>query len=76
LKCLANKVAGIIDIRNLKGRDQYEYLGTYQSIIFKGILKIQCQGVDWINLDQDRDLWSVFCEHGDEPSFYVKVINR
>jgi hypothetical protein len=29
-------------------------------------------GVDWIDLAQDRDQWRALCEHGDEPSGSIK----
>jgi hypothetical protein len=29
-------------------------------------------GIDWIDLAQDRDQWEGSCEHGDEPSGSLK----
>jgi hypothetical protein len=29
-------------------------------------------GMDWIDLAQDRDQWRTLCEHGDEPSGFLK----
>jgi hypothetical protein len=31
-------------------------------------------GVDWIELAQDRDHWRPSCEHGDEPSGSLKLL--
>jgi hypothetical protein len=40
---------------NLTERGCFEYLGIDESIIFKLILKTGGEGLDWINLAQDRD---------------------
>jgi hypothetical protein len=43
---------------NLKRRDYLEDLGVDGEIILEGILReIRQEGVDWINLAQDRDQW-------------------
>jgi hypothetical protein len=34
--------------------------------------EIGWDGMDWINLAQDRDQWEGSCEHGNEPSGYIK----
>jgi hypothetical protein len=34
--------------------------------------EIGLDGVDWIDLVQDRDQWKGSCEHGDEPSGSIK----
>jgi hypothetical protein len=34
--------------------------------------EIGWDGVDWIDLAQDRDKWRASCEHGDEPSVSIK----
>jgi hypothetical protein len=46
---------------NLTERDCFEYLGIDGSIIFKQILKVGCEGMDWINLAQDRGKLSGDC---------------
>jgi hypothetical protein len=40
---------------NLTERDCFEDLGIDGSIMFKQILKLGREGVDWINLTQNRD---------------------
>jgi hypothetical protein len=34
--------------------------------------EIGWDGVDWVDLAQDRDHWRGSCEHGDEPSGSIK----
>jgi hypothetical protein len=34
--------------------------------------EIGWDGMDWIDLAQDRDQWRDSCEHGDEPSGSLK----
>jgi hypothetical protein len=41
--------------RNLKERDDLEDLGIDR--ILKWILNISCDGVNWINLFQDKNKW-------------------
>ena len=40
---------------NLTEGECLEYVGVDGSIIFKQILKIGCEDLDWISLVQDRD---------------------
>lgn len=44
----------------------------FASIILKLIVKIVCKGMVQIQLAQDNSMAHV-CEHGDEPSSYVKA---
>jgi len=41
-------------------------------IILKCIFKKYSRGMDWIDLDQDRNKISGCCKHGDEPSGSIK----
>ena len=34
--------------------------------------EVGCEGMDWIELAQDRDRWPATCECGDEPSGFIK----
>jgi hypothetical protein len=34
--------------------------------------EVELDGMDWIDLAQDRDQWIGFCEHGNEPSGSIK----
>jgi hypothetical protein len=36
--------------------------------------EIGWDGMDWIELAQDRDQWRGSCEHGDEPSGSLKLL--
>jgi hypothetical protein len=36
--------------------------------------EIGWDGMDWIELAQDRDQWRAVCEHGDEPSGFLKLL--
>jgi len=42
---------------NLRNRDHLENTGIDGRIIFKWIFKKWDEGVDWIELPQDRDRW-------------------
>jgi hypothetical protein len=36
--------------------------------------KVRWDGMDWIELAQNRDQWRAYCEHGDEPSGSLKLL--
>jgi hypothetical protein len=36
--------------------------------------EIEWDGMNWIELAQDRDQWRALCEHGDEPLGSLKFL--
>jgi hypothetical protein len=42
---------------NLKRRDRLGGLGIGGGIILKWIQEVECVGMDWIDLAQDKDRW-------------------
>jgi len=44
---------------NPSKRDNLENLGRDGSIILKWNIKIDCEGLDWTDLSQDREKWRV-----------------
>ena len=58
----------------LKERGRLEYLGVGWRIILKRYREeIRWEGVEWIDLTQDRDNFSGCCGRGNEPSGFVDV---
>jgi hypothetical protein len=39
--------------------------------VLKWVFKKQNGGVDWIDVDQDRDKRGDFCKHDNEPSAFI-----
>jgi hypothetical protein len=50
------------------GRPRRKWVGN----IKMHLREIGWDGMDWINLAEDRDQWEGSCEHGNEPSGSIK----
>jgi hypothetical protein len=58
---------------NLKGRDHSEDLGVDGNILWEWILwETGWEGVNWMQLAQDKGTVGGYCEHGNEHSGTIK----
>jgi hypothetical protein len=57
--------------RNPRERDQLKDSGVDGRILLKSIFE-KWDGMDWVDLAQDRDMGAGFCECCSEPSGFIK----
>jgi hypothetical protein len=45
---------------------------TWEDNIIMDLQEVGCEGMDWIELAQDRDSWRGICDRGNEPLRSIK----
>jgi hypothetical protein len=59
----------------LKVQDHSGNFGIDEDNIKMDHNEIRCEGVEWIQLAQDRVQWQAVCKHGNEPSDKIYVLH-
>jgi len=59
-------------VGNRRESDHLEDPGVDERIILRWVFRKWDEGVDWIDLAQDRDRWRALANGGNEPSGSIK----